>query len=423
VGRPALTRTELTGAGAPARVRYGRLMLPFAGILLVMNTAQVGVGSVLIPNRIAELAPADKTTFFGLVMGAGAVVAVIVQPVVGALSDRTRSRFGRRTPWMASGAVGAAAGLLVMATTTSLVGIAVAWCVSAACLAAMTAPINAVVPDRTPPERRGTFSALAGLALIVGSVAGAAAAAAPGTASGGVGLGYVLFGLLLAVGCVPLAVALREPASRAALASRLSVRRFLAAFWVSPRAHPDFALAFVARFALVLGYWSILSYQLYILQDYIGLSTADANAQIPVVTLAFALGTVAGLVPSGLLSDRLGRRKAPVVISSVVVAISAVLPLLWPTLAVNYVSVVVAGLGFGCYLAVDQALMTLVLPTAGDSGKDLGLLNIAQAGAQALAPVAAAVVIAVGGYPAVYLLAVVLAVVAALVVLPIRSVR
>jgi MFS family permease len=67
--------------------------------------------------------------------------------------------------------------------------------------------------------------------------------------------------------------------------------------------------------------------------------------------------------------------------------------------------------------------MTQVLPNASDAGKDLGVLNIAQAGGQVVAPLVASVVIGAAGYPALYGFAAVLAALAALAILPIKSVR
>ena len=129
------------------------------------------------------------------------------------------------------------------------------------------------------------------------------------------------------------------------------------------------------------------------------------------------------LVPSGLLSDRIGRRKPFVIVASFVVAVSAVVPILWPTVPGAITSVGLGGLGIGIYLAVDQALMTQVLPNKADAGKDLGVLNIAQAGGQIVAPLVASVVIGMAGYAALYGFAAVMAALAALAILPIKSVR
>ena len=189
-----------------------------------------------------------------------------------------------------------------------------------------------------------------------------------------------------------------------------SLRETLAGFFVNPRKHPDFFWAFVARLVIVLGFQSVLSFQLYILADYVGLGLAEANTVYPIAVTIGTVALILALVPAGVISDRIGRRKIIVVIGAVlVVAVSTIPPLIAPTVTSALISIGIAGLGIGIYLAVDQALMTQVLPNKADAGKDLGVLNIAQAGGQVLAPVAASVVIGLAGYAALYVFAAVLA--------------
>ncbi|MFC9489029.1 MFS transporter, partial [Streptomyces hydrogenans] len=80
--------------------------------------------------------------------------------------------------------------------------------------------------------------------------------------------------------------------------------------------------------------------------------------------------------------------------------------------------------GFGCYMAVDTALVTMVLPKAEDAARDMGVLNVANAGPQIVAPFVASAVVSIGGgYTPLFLVAAVLSVLGALAVRPIRSVR
>ncbi|MFE6157788.1 MFS transporter [Streptomyces sp. NPDC056486] len=416
---------------APPAVRHGPLMGAYFGTQLTMGMAISGVASVLIPNRIAELVGEDaKVGALGLTVALGAVAGLIAQPLAGALSDRTRSRYGRRTPWVVGGMCGGAVALLFIGLADSLLWIAVLWCLAHGCLNAALAPLTAVVPDRTPVERRGVYSALGGLALLGGGLVGVAVASAftqrmvAGCAllAGLVLLGCALFPLLVREG-PPRERSARERPDVEPGRRKVTPAVVLRELWISPRRHPDFAWAFAARFGMVLGYQSILSFQLYILQDHIGLTRQEANHIFPAVVAVMMVGTVIGLVPAGVISDRMGRRKPLVILSSVIIAVSALLPMVSPTLPTNFVAMALAGLGCGCYLAVDQALMTLVLPRAEDNAKDLGILNIANSGAQALAPAVAALVIGLGGYTGLYGLATVLAVISALAILPIRSVR
>ena len=58
--------------------------------------------------------------------------------------------------------------------------------------------------------------------------------------------------------------------------------------------------------------------------------------------------------------------------------------------------------GFGAYLAVDQALITQVLPAAADRAKDLGVINIAIVCPSALGALLAAPLVSLGGYPTLF---------------------
>jgi MFS family permease len=84
----------------------------------------------------------------------------------------------------------------------------------------------------------------------------------------------------------------------------------------------------------------------------------------------------------------------------------------------------VAGLAFGSYLAVDTALVTLVLPRHEDAARDMGVHNVANAGPKIVAPFLAAFIIGhLGGYPALFVGGGVVAIAGALAIGPVRSVR
>lgn len=414
------TVAQLPGVGS-----LGGLMAAYFGVQFFVNVTNGAVVNSLIPNLIAQLAPQDKVAILGGVGAIGAVVALVVQPVWGLLSDRTRSRWGRRAPWILGGVIGLSVSFLGLTAVGSVALVLVAAAFIALFYAMVAAPLAAVVPDRTPESRRGVFSALGSLGIFVGALLGIVFASVFVST---LATGFAVMAVVVLVGGLPFALWLRErPVDAGGTpdrpAERATVAETLKSFAIDPREHPDFFWAFFARLVLMVGYWSIVSFQLYILDDYIGLGLAKANELFPVTTTILFLGIILAVVPSGLVSDRIGRRKPFVVVSSIIVAGSTIVPILWPTVTGALVSVAVGGLGIGIYFAVDQALMTQVLPDATSAGKDLGVLNIAQAGGQVLAPLVASLVIGFSGYAALYAFSTVMAVLAAFAVLPIRSVR
>ncbi len=139
--------------------------------------------------------------------------------------------------------------------------------------------------------------------------------------------------------------------------------------------------------------------------------------------LVYLAGVVVTAVAGGVISDRTGRRKLPVTISGLVMAVSAILLALRPQWPAVIAAAAIMGLGFGVYLSVDAALVTQVLPSAAGRAKDLGLINIANSGPQVLAPaIAAPLVSELGGYPALYLSVAVITVLGSVFVRRIRSV-
>jgi MFS family permease len=215
----------------------------------------------------------------------------------------------------------------------------------------------------------------------------------------------------------------REPSSTDRVNEPFSLAIFLRTFWVSPRRHPDFFWGFIARLALFTGYFLVTGYQLYVLQDYVGLTDDEAIKLVPVLGILTLVSLVLTTSISGLLSDRYGRRKPFVIASSVVMGVGLFVPFVVPTVAGMIAYTIIAGLGFGMYQAVDSALMSEVLPSDGSYAKDLGVLNIAATLPQTIGPFLGGGIVVAFGYRALFPISLVLAVLGAAAILPIKSVR
>jgi len=127
---------------------------------------------------------------------------------------------------------------------------------------------------------------------------------------------------------------------------------------------------------------------------------------------------------SGWISDRLGKRKAFVFLSAAIQGVAALLLAFVPELSAAMVAAGLLGLGYGCFLSVDQALATQVLPDPESRGKDLGIMNIATAVPQAMAPLlGAGIVAALGGFMGLFILSGLFAFAGALAVARVKAVR
>lgn len=379
------------------------------------------VPGILLPLQVQGIVgDSNKAGALALVATIGAFAAMLAQPVAGMVSDRTRSRFGRRAPWMVAGVLIGGLALVGMGAANGLMQLAIAWVIVQIAYNFAQGPLSAILPDRVPSAVRGTFSALAGLGLMIGALGGQIVGAQFAKA---LPAGYLTFAGLAVVFIVLFVVFNPDRSNKGEPKSPFNFVVFLKTFWVSPRKHPDFFWGFTGRLLLYAGYFMVTGFQLFILQDYIGLKD-QAVAVVPLLGLINLAGIIIATLIGGPLSDKLGRRKIVVIAAGVVLAVSLVFPLIMPTVTGMMIFSFVSGLGFGGYQSVDTALMIEVLPSKDDFAKDLGVLNIAATLPQTLAPgLAGIIVIAFSGYAALFPIGIVIALVGAFAVLPIKSVR
>jgi MFS family permease len=402
------------------------LVVSLGVVFFVLLTLYASVLGVLLPNQIQNIDPKHKAQTLGIVYAITSVFSTISTPVAGALSDRTRTRLGRRTPWILLGSLIGGIALALVPSTNNLVIITTFWVIATITLNSMQPAITTIVADRFSPSERGGVSGVVGAAMTAG--------VSSGTIYGGLMAEHLVVAYAVIGGAIILVCwtfVLLNPEPRIALKPPAPFRfgAFLRSFWVDPRAHPDFGWAFLGRFTIYMGYTAVLTYLLYILEDHIGLSQANANQMIArLSSVTFVALATSGLL-SGWLSDRLGRRKPLVFISGLIMAGAVAAPLLFPTIGGMYVYAVLIGLGYGAFMSVDLALMTQVLPVreTGEEavGKDLGILTTAINIPQILAPVLAAWVLSITGndYPLLFVLSAGFVVAGAFFVLPIRSVQ
>ena len=397
-----------------------------AGVVLVnvgINAAFFGPLQVLLAQQAAAFSEEDKEAILALVTGAGAAVSLVANPLFGALSDRTTSRLGRRVPWVVLGAVLGAAALIALAGAPNVAVMTLLWCfVQAGCNGAYAA-ITAAIPDRVPVPQRGTVGGLAAMGQTVGVLIGAVVAAA---VAGDFAAGYFVCAAALLAGVVLYFFKNDDAPLPAQARPRFSLARFAMGFWVSPMLYPDFAWAWLTRLLVNIGNHMVTLYLLFFLKDAVHVKEAqgiEPEFGVLVLTGLYAVMVIITSVIGGRLSDRMGKRKPLVIISSGVIAAASLILAIAPTWTGALIGASVLGIGFGCYLAVDFALITQVLPTALSRGKDLGVLNIANSLPQVLAPlIAFPFVVWWGGYVSLYVAAAVIGLLGAVFVVKIKGV-
>lgn len=412
-------------AGPKAAADAGTAAAPGGRWVSALSLANLGVWvgwfgplQLLLARQAEHLTPDHKASTLAVVTGLGAAVSMVANPVFGALSDRTTARAGRRIPWVAGGVAGGAAGLVVLGFAQSLAVVIAGWCLVQLALNAAFAALTAAVPDQVPARQRGLVGGWLGVSQVIGILVGTALA----TVAGGITAGYLACAAFSVLAAVPYLLMRRDSVLARAARPAFRWRSFVTGFWIDPRRHPDFGWAWLTRFLMNLSYSTSTMYLLYYLTDAVRYG-GDADTGVLILTALNALTLLSTVVISGVRSDRSGRRKSYVIRSGLVIAAATLLLAVWQTWTGAVVASLILGLGFGVYTAVDFALLTDVLPTAEDRGKDLGVINIANALPQVLAPVIAAPVVThLGGYTALYALAGALALAGSLLVRRIRSV-
>jgi MFS family permease len=405
---------------APERVddagrstRLGRLG-PLLWLVHLGWALPSAAGGTLLQALIADQRGTGKVGSFAVIITIGAVVAVVSTVVAGALSDRTRSRFGRRNPWILGGAVVASAGLALTGVTTSFPLQVLAFAAYQGGLNAMLAAVSALLPDRVATSALGRASALAGFGYLVGTALGGFAASAAIQVPA---RGLLIVPWTMLVAALLMFFLIQARSSREQTRAPQSLRDLL------PPRDRDFLLAFAGRFCVILALYVVVFYQLYVLTDFLKVDVSHAGQVIALGTLMLGVAAMAATLAGGLLSDRLGRRKVLVIAASLLVALGAAPVAIAPSVPALLTFCAVAGFGYGGYLAVDQALMVEVLPDSGAEAKQLGMLSVANTLPQVLGPAVAAVVVTQLGYRALYVFSIVVAILGAVFVALIRRVR
>lgn len=405
----------------------GWFVVRYVAAMIGIYVALVTPASVTIALRIGQIDPEGKASSFALVSALGAVGALIANPVFGALSDRSTSRFGQRRPFIVGGLIIGTLAVVAVEAAPTVPLVAIGWAAAQVAFNAALAATVAVLPERVPVALRGRVSGFMGMTGQVGVVGGTFLVQLVGTDGAGMFVWPAFLGVLLVL---PFVLTLKEAPRDRAEVGTVTLRTIVGALWINPLRHRDFGLAWAGRFLAWISLYLLTTYKTYFLIDHLGYS---AESVAPVLTLAMfvlAVGVAASSIGGGWLSDRIGRRK-PFVIGASLLFVSAMLVIALSTSVEMFlVGIALAGLGNGLYLGVDYALIADVLPDSGaEAGKGMGVFNLSSTIPQTLAPLLAPALLLIGSshgagnYVSLYLCAAAIALISAVFILFIRGAR
>lgn len=341
---------------------------------LALNISSNTIDPILIPLLIQSFVPDEiKNSALAGVSGAGLIVAMAWQPIIGAVSDRSRRG---RWPFLLLGSLGLGLTLPLMIFAPSFIVLLIAILLAQLASNTIQGPLQALITDTLPTQLWGRAAGIKALFEVLGIVLG----------------GYV-GGRLIAAGHMPAAYLFIVAAlAVAALITSLDLRgvakpTFSESDETSP-AEPAGGLSLFSpalrpyvwwllnRYLFVIGLTTMRVFGFFFIQDYLRF---DNPAQV-IGDLIAAIGLVVGLVafPVGWLGDRIGRRW--LMMAAMALATLTMPFLLWVG---NTAQLWLVGAGLGIAAATFQsvgwAMAMSLIPTA-SAGRYLGLANIANAG-------------------------------------------
>ena len=327
----------------------------------------------------------------GVITTAGVLIAILVQPTMGAISDHTRSRMGRRKPYIL---IGTGLDLLFLTFAAWAFWNQNYWAfVVAVALLQFSSnfaqgPYQGYIPDLVPGKQVGIASGLLGAANIAGNLLG------PGLAiifvailPGIVGFPEITLGLFAAIALVEvvtmLITVLIVPDRPAPPTTKTLRERAFSAWGTDLLANRDYVWLLISRLFVLTALVSLQAFAVFFLENAHHMDPDEAqSSQFPII-LTVAVAALLSAVPGGWISSRIGRK--PVLFVAIGLGVlGAVIIGVGPSYWMVVAGAVPIGICSGVFLGVDWALMTDIIPKA-ESGRYMGISNIAVASAGPIA--------------------------------------
>lgn len=386
---------------AEAKVK-GQVQTPFGrltfGIMLgygCMMLALMTPATLLLTFKMIEIDPNGYTSSYGLVAGIGAFFALIGNPLGGAISDRTNLSFGRRRTWILVGPLLGCAALLMIGMTSSLGIIIIGWAIAQLFFNFGMAAYTALIPDQVKQEKQGTVSGLLGLVLPVAIAIGMVMMTFMTDASSGAK--WILLAVIGVVGPVLSLFLIQEGKVEIVHKEqeKIPIGEKLSKVYPNPRRFPAFTWAVVSKFLLMTGYCSSLYFTV-MLVNRMGYTEAQATASVATVNIISMVAMAVTSIFGGMLSDKFRKQKPFLYLSALIMILATLVFAFVPNYLAYVIASAVLGLGYGCFSAVDMALVSRILPRKEDSAKDFGIMNVANALPQSIVPAIAPFLLGAG---------------------------
>ena len=380
-----------------------------------------------IAVRITELAPGHEEVL-GYITGTAQLVYLVVSPMIGIWSDRTRSRFGRRTPFIFLGSAIGLVGLVVIGLAPNLLIVGAGWVLGMSGWSIAGAAIQTLQADKLPEQQRGKVSALTGLMTQIAPVIGIGIAYAVSSST------FLIFLIPGILGAVLLALlplfkpegSSKELAPTAAVTAKSIVR----SYGFDVRKYPDFAWNWLGRFVFFIGLYFNTTFGTFFYAQRLDMPVREVAGVVATIGMLGVLAAAAGALAGGFLSDKLKRRRLFVMVAALLFVAGAVIEAFAWSLPQLIIGAVIMQMAIAVFATVDQAIIFAIIPERAEAGRYMAVVAFAQKIPSAVAPLLASVVITVGAvgaeknYTILYLSGALFALVGGLLILlKVRAVR
>lgn len=382
--------------------------------------------AISLAVRVQELAPGHEE-YLGYITGTGALFVMLTAPLMGTLSDRTRTRIGKRRPWMIGGVVVGVLSLFVMALAPSILILGAGWVLAQLGWGTVLGNLQNSTADRLPESQRGKVAGLAGFATQVAPVFGVVIA---GSLVGNAVLLFLVPGVVGVILVTLFVLLVHEDDTRGAVfPDKLTLRTTFGRYLFNPTKYVDFSLNWLGRFLFYIGLTLNTTFTAFFFASRLDMTLGEVAGVIAGLGAGSVLAVTIGAIGGGFLSDRLKRRRVFVLIGALIFSGGVLLQAFSTDLPLLFAGSLLASVGIGAFSAVDQALLLDVLPERElEAGRFMGITGFATSIPQAAGPFVASFILALGAageknYTLLYIIAAVVTLLGGIVVLRIRSVR
>lgn len=375
-----------------------RIVYLIALIELLVDGAIIAPLVISLSLKVLQLEPElpaglTKEGALALVTAVGALASLIVTPMFGYWSDRTRSRFGRRKPWVALGAVLLVPTSAIMAFADNVWVLAAGWALVTVAASINLAALFGWIADLLPDHQRAKASGIFGAGNIAGLIPALLIAA---LFKNQLVLAFMVMPVVAAVGTLLIVRFLPDAPTTGAPLPPARLSGVFTSLLFNPAKHRQFALVWLQRFLIQFGYMLFGTFGLFYLMERIGLDQSAATGTTSMASLLTGVLSLVAAFAFGFIAAR-RRDYTPYVIVAVVgVAAACFLKAFTGELGWFWVGSALSGFALGCFYAVDMALVLRTIPAA-ENARFLGVFNIAKTLPQSLAPALAPTFLLIGG--------------------------